>query len=49
MGERGLTDVTRVPSRIRPVAVAAAVSVGTALNHGSSRKLRQDPYAGSCG
>jgi len=26
MGERGLTEVTRIPSRIRSVAVAAAVS-----------------------
>ncbi|BAJ29832.1 hypothetical protein KSE_40400 [Kitasatospora setae KM-6054] len=41
MGERGWTDVTSVPSLIRSVAVAAAVSVGTDPNHGSSRKLRQ--------
>lgn len=42
MGERGLTDVTSVPSLIRSVAAAAAVSVGTAPNHGSSRNDRHD-------
>ncbi len=40
MGERGLTEVTGVPSRIRSVAVAA-VRVGTDPDHGPSRKLRQ--------
>jgi len=34
MHERGLTDVTIVPSRIRDVTPAAAVNVGTAPNHG---------------
>ena len=45
MGEKGLTDVTSVPSRIRSVAVAAAVRVGTAPNQGSSRKDRQDRWS----
>ncbi len=42
-GERGLTEDTSVPSRSRSVAVAAAVSVGSEPNHGSSwndRRLR---------
>ncbi len=42
IGERGLTDVTSVPNRIRSVAHAAAVSVGTDPNQGWSRKLRRD-------
>jgi hypothetical protein len=42
MGEQGLTEVTSIPSRMRSVAAAAAVSVGIAPNHGSSRKLRQE-------
>ena len=40
MHERGLTDVTSVPSRIRDVTPAAAVSVGTAPNHVRSRNDR---------
>jgi hypothetical protein len=36
MHERGLTDATRVPILIRSVAVAAAVNVGSAPNHGPS-------------
>lgn len=34
MAEQGLTEVTRVPSRIRSVAVAAAVDAGTAPESG---------------
>jgi len=45
MGERGLTEVTSVPSRIRSVAQAAAVNVGTAPNQGSSRKDRQERWS----
>lgn len=45
MGERGLTEVTRVPKRILCVAVAAAVSVGIAPNHGPSRKDRHDRWS----
>jgi hypothetical protein len=37
MYERGSTDVTSVPSRTREVTAAAAVSVGTSPNHGSSQ------------
>ncbi|MDF9811558.1 hypothetical protein M2266_000789 [Streptomyces sp. SPB162] len=36
---------TRVPSRIRSVAVAAAVRVGTAPNHGPSRNVRQERWS----
>lgn len=44
-GCRKLGEVTSVPSRRRSVAVAAAVSVGTAPNHGSSRNDRQDRWS----
>jgi hypothetical protein len=53
MRERGLTDVTSVPSRMRSVTAAAAVSVGTAPNHGPSLLVpavaRQDHGAQSHG
>ncbi len=41
LGERGLTEVTSVSSRMRSVAVAATASVGSNPNQGSSRKLRR--------
>ncbi|CAM5354598.1 hypothetical protein STANM309S_03433 [Streptomyces tanashiensis] len=44
-GCRKFGEVTRVPSPSRSVAVAAAVSVGSAPNHGPSRKLRQDRWS----
>ncbi|CAM5608303.1 hypothetical protein SBADM41S_00553 [Streptomyces badius] len=44
-GWRKFGEVTRVPSRRRSVAVAAAVSVGRAPNHGPSRKVRQDRWS----
>ena len=40
-GWRKLGEATRVPSRMRSVARAAAVSVGTAANQGESRNDRQ--------
>ena len=40
-GWRKLGEATIVPSRIVDVAIAAAVRVGTAANHGPSRKVRQ--------
>ncbi|GGR60311.1 hypothetical protein GCM10010282_61540 [Streptomyces roseolus] len=45
MGERGSTEMTRVPGRSRSVAVAAAVGAGRAPNHGPSRKARQDRWS----
>jgi len=45
MHERGLTDVTSVPGRTREVTAAAAVSVGTAPNHGPSRNVGQDRWS----
>jgi hypothetical protein len=45
MYERGLTDVTRVPNRMREVTAAAAVSVGTAPNHGPSRNVFHDRWS----
>jgi hypothetical protein len=45
MHEKGSTEVTSVPRRSRSVAVAAAVSVGSAPNQGSSRNDRQDRWS----
>lgn len=44
-GWRKFGEVTSVPRRSRCVAVAAAVSVGSAPNHVRSRKLRQDRWS----
>ncbi len=44
-GCRKFGEVTIVPSRIRSVTPAAAVSVGTAPNHGPSRKVRHDRWS----
>jgi hypothetical protein len=40
-GWRKFGDATRVPRRMCSVAIAAAVSVGTAPNHAESRNDRQ--------
>jgi hypothetical protein len=44
-GWRKFGDATMVPSRIRRVTMAAAVSVGTASNHGPSTSDRQPMWS----
>ncbi len=44
-GCRKFGDATSVPRPIREVTVAAAVSVGTASNHGPSTRSRQPRWS----
>ena len=44
-GCRKFGDATSVPSAIREVTIAAAVSVGTASNHGPSTSERQPRWS----
>ncbi len=44
-GWRKFGDATSVPSLIRSVTAAAAVSVGTASNHGPSTSERQPRWS----
>jgi hypothetical protein len=44
-GWRKFGEATKVPGATREVAVAAAVSVGTASNQGPSTRLRQPRWS----